>query len=68
MNYAQQQFIGCVNAARMARDNARINRRMARNWPTSAEEYESGARDAFGRARDYLRWARSFRSEANANG
>jgi hypothetical protein len=52
----------------MARDNARINRRMARNWPTSAEEYESGAREAFGRARDYLRWARGFRREANANG
>ena len=68
MTHAETLFAGCVNGAVMARTNARNDRRLAREWPNCAEEYERDARKAFQRARDYLRWARSFRSEINANG
>ena len=66
MNRRQELLNGCVNGARMARANARNDRRMARDWPAYAAEYERDARKAFSRAYSYLNWARSFRSEINA--
>ena len=61
MSRLQELFEGCVTGARMARDNARNDRRMAREWPADAAEYEADARKAFRRAHEYLRMARSFR-------
>ena len=67
MNRLEYLFAGCVEGARMARANARNDRRMAREWPRDAEQYEADARRAFRRAYRYLDWARDFRSEIHAS-
>ena len=67
MTYLQTLSDGVVAGAFAARDNARHARRLARQWPKSAAEYEIDARAAFARAYQYLRLARDFRSQAHAN-
>ena len=62
MTRTQELFAGCVDGARMARDSARMSRRMARDWPRDAIRYESQAHKDFARAYAYLDWARGFRS------
>ena len=65
MNARQRAEIW-IEAAKLARDNARTRRHMAKQWPSDRREWIERdlecAHEAFKRAYDYLKTARYLRA------